>query len=387
MNMNPKPKILILIGIYLPGVKGGGPIRTIQNLVTRLGSEFDFFIITSDRDLNDSAPYQHVELNKWIKSDNANIYYASKTDNIYHAIKQLDYDLIYMNSFFNLDFSIKPLFWMKTKKIQVKPIILAPRGEFAPAALKIKSIKKKLFITIAKKIGLHAQNITWQGSSYAEKEDIFHFLSEHDIPYKNILIASDLANLKNIECTIKNETNKELKICFLSRIARIKNLHYALEVLSHIAFPVFLGIYGPIEDKAYWNNCLESIKNLPQNIHIEYYGLVENENVQTTISQYDLFFVPTQSENYGHVFIEALSSGTPILLSNNTPWRGLEEKGVGWDLPLEDKDRFVHTLNKYYHFNNAQRYLMKKKCIEFANSVIDNQEELEANRNMFLNLL
>lgn len=388
MNMNNKPRILILIGIYLPGVKGGGPIRTIQNLVSRLSNEFDFFIITSDRDLNDIAPYPDIELDKWIKLENINIYYSSDRSQLHRVINKLDYDLLYINSFFNSDFSIKPLLWMKTNKIQKKPIILAPRGELFPAALKIKRMKKKLFISIAKRIGLHSQNITWQGSSEEEKKDILQFLSIHNIPYKNIIVASDLANLKEIDCEIKEEkNNKELRICFLSRIAKIKNLRYALEILTRIEFPVFLGIYGPLEDKQYWDSCLEFVKKLPSNIHIEYYGLVENEKVQKTIAQYDLFFVPTQSENYGHVFIEALSAGTPILLSNNTPWRDLENKGIGWDLPLEDKDLFIDAINKYYQLDNEQRYLMKKRCIAFASSVINNQEELNANRNMFLDLL
>lgn len=388
MDKKHKPRILILIGIYLPGVKGGGPIRTIQNLVARLDNEFDFFIITSDRDLNDTAPYPDIELDKWIKSENINIYYSSDRSKIHQVINKLDYDLLYINSFFNVDFSIKPLLWMKTNRIQKKPIVLAPRGELFPAALKIKSMKKKLFISLAKGIGLHSQNISWQGSSEEEKKDILQFLSTHKIPYKNIIVASDLANLKEIDCkNTEEKNNEELRICFLSRIAKIKNLRYALEILTKIEFPVFLGIYGPLEDKKYWDSCLEFVKKLPSNIHIEYYGLVENEKVQKTIAQYDLFFVPTQSENYGHVFIEALSAGTPILLSNNTPWRDLENKGIGWDLPLEDKHLFVDALNKYYQLDNEKRYLMKKRCIAFANSVINNQEELDANRNMFLDLL
>ncbi len=31
-----KKNVLIFTGLYLPGVKGGGPIRTIYNLTSRL---------------------------------------------------------------------------------------------------------------------------------------------------------------------------------------------------------------------------------------------------------------------------------------------------------------------------------------------------------------
>lgn len=45
--------ILILMGRYLPGYKDGGPVRTIVNLVDILGNEYNFNIMTSDRDHGD----------------------------------------------------------------------------------------------------------------------------------------------------------------------------------------------------------------------------------------------------------------------------------------------------------------------------------------------
>jgi hypothetical protein len=49
-----KPTILILNEYYLPGYKAGGPIRSISNLVSWLGDDFNFKIITTDRDYLDS---------------------------------------------------------------------------------------------------------------------------------------------------------------------------------------------------------------------------------------------------------------------------------------------------------------------------------------------
>lgn len=396
-----KANVLVFTGLYLPGVKGGGPIRTIYNLISQLKEYINFKIITSDRDLGDIAPYEGVETGKWLENPlGYDIYYINpnfKFKELMNIINKSDYDIIYLNSLFNFKFTILPLLLIKFKLIKKRtPIILAPRGELSLQALAIKKWKKSIFIKVAKIIGLYNQNIVWQASSEPEKNDIYNFLESNKIKYKKIIKCGNLSKINPLQSVfdknnnnIENETSeyKKLRICFLSRVAKIKNLRYALEILTKIEFPVFLGIYGPLEDKQYWDSCLEFIKRLPTNIRIEYYGLVENEKVQQTIAQYDLFFVPTQSENYGHVFIEALSSGTPILLSNNTPWRDLENKGIGWDLPLEDKHLFVDALNKYYQLDNEQRYLMKKRCITFANSVINNQEELDANRNMFLDLL
>ena len=72
-----KPKILILVGYYLPGYKAGGPLRTISNIVDDLGGDFEFWIVTRDRDLGDDVPYTCVSVNKWLAVGKARVFYAS----------------------------------------------------------------------------------------------------------------------------------------------------------------------------------------------------------------------------------------------------------------------------------------------------------------------
>jgi len=49
-------RILILTDYYLPGYKGGGPMRTLSTMVDRLGDEYRFRVLTRDRDLGDTEP-------------------------------------------------------------------------------------------------------------------------------------------------------------------------------------------------------------------------------------------------------------------------------------------------------------------------------------------
>ena len=58
-------KILLLVGNYLPGFKSGGALRSTVNMVERLGDEFEFWIVTSDRDIGDTSGYSGVNKNKW----------------------------------------------------------------------------------------------------------------------------------------------------------------------------------------------------------------------------------------------------------------------------------------------------------------------------------
>ncbi|HDR1924321.1 TPA: glycosyltransferase [Pasteurella multocida] len=388
-----KKNVLIFTGLYLPGVKGGGPIRTIYNLTSRLKNDINFYIITLDRDLGDPSPYKNIATNTWTSDENGTkIYYINPNFKIRELIKvvnQIDYDVLYLNSFFNFRFTIIPLFLNKFHFFKKsKPIVLAPRGELSSSALSLKKCKKEIFTKLASWIGLYDQDIVWQGSSAHEINDIYTFLVKNNITYKKIIECRNLSTPSSLTTSKEGINNQSrLRICFLSRIAKIKNLYFALEILQKIDFPVFLGIYGPLEDKKYWNACLSLISKLPSHIEVKYYGIVENTKVQETISNYDLFFVPTQGENYGHVFIEALSSGTPILLSDQTPWRNLKDKGIGWDIPLARKDRFIHALQAFNHLNVEKRQIIKQKCINFADSIINSKEVLDANKNIFLDLV
>jgi len=55
-------KILTSVGYYLPGYKAGGPIRTLANMVDKLGDDFQFKIVTADRDFDDMKPYPEIKL-------------------------------------------------------------------------------------------------------------------------------------------------------------------------------------------------------------------------------------------------------------------------------------------------------------------------------------
>jgi glycosyltransferase involved in cell wall biosynthesis len=46
-----------------------------------------------------------------------------------------------------------------------------------------------------------------------------------------------------------------------------------------------------------------------------------------------LFILPSHSENFGLAIAEALAAGVPALVTDTTPWSGLNEHGAGWWVP------------------------------------------------------
>jgi glycosyltransferase involved in cell wall biosynthesis len=93
--------------------------------------------------------------------------------------------------------------------------------------------------------------------------------------------------------------------------------------------------------------------------------------------------LPTRGENFGHVFLEAWSAGVPVLVSDQTPWRGLESLQVGWDIPLDDPEQFVRKLELAARLDIGERSQMRKRCLEFARAKAEDKEALALNRHLF----
>lgn len=140
--MGDKRKILIIMGRYLPGYKDGGPVRTIKNLTDYLGDEYEFRILTCDRDHGDIKPYPNIMVNDWNQVGKAKVYYVRPKGFSFKLIKKLSKqaDLLYVCGCFN-DYAIKTLILNRFSQIS-KPIVIAAMGLFSPLEFRIKYAKK-----------------------------------------------------------------------------------------------------------------------------------------------------------------------------------------------------------------------------------------------------
>jgi glycosyltransferase involved in cell wall biosynthesis len=390
MEERRKRKILVSSGAYLPGFRGGGPIRSVANMVETLGNELDFKIITSDRDLGSRKAYAGIRKNQWQRVGKAEVFYISP-DKIrglfcYHLINSTCHDMVYLNSFFSPGFTILPLILRRLGLIGQKPTVVAPRGEFSRGALEIKSSKKKLYLYLAKLIGLY-RNIVWHASSRAEELDIKAVFETAKVFIASNLmaIAPDQGNRISIERdeNLLGKKTGSLRVVFLSRISSMKNLDGALKLLPGVKGEILFHIYGPMEDRLYWEKCQKLITTMPSNISIEYKGEIGHDEVTGVLSAYHLLFLPTRGENFGHIIGEALLVGCPVLISDQTPWRNLAEKGVGWDLPLSRPEQFRDVLQRFVNMDKEEYQAMSQRARTYSIDRIHDQKGIQDNRCLF----
>lgn len=332
-------KVCILSHCFYPSKKRGGPTVSITNMVQNLCDKCDLSVVTIIYDKDSDKPYDSVSegKNRIFHSD---VYYLSENnvEAFYSAISFIKPDVIYVSSLFSYQYSIAALKYAKKNK-NVR-LIIAPRGELMPLALKRKKPLKQLFITAVKML--------------KTKNTEFHVTSDEEETYlKKHFNKNKVWKIKNLPSKVSSDdtgiekTTGELKIAMVGRIHPIKNVDYAINLLNDVRGKVNLDIYGPDEDKKYTELCKETASRLPDNIQVNFMGLVDHDAVGAELRKHHIFLSPTQSENYGHSIIESLLCGLPVVISTGTPWRNLEKSFAGYDIALENKASFIEALQKF----------------------------------------
>jgi glycosyltransferase involved in cell wall biosynthesis len=384
-----RKRVFAIVEYYLPGYKAGGTIRSVANLVDSLSEQFDFWILTRDRDATDTVAYTDVNVNAWNQVGKAKVYYASprslSRSNILRLVKDVKPSIYYLNSFFSY-LTIKLLFSRRLGMLPDSPVILAPRGEFSPGALRLKKAKKNLYITLANCLGLY-DDITWQVASAQEEAEIRTGWGQKvksriapDLPQSNTVF-------KGRAGTQLPKQAGHVKLAFLSRITRKKNLAWALQMLRSVSGDVEFDIYGPPEDQSYWRECEQRIAELPGNIRVRYYGPIPNSKVRGALQDYHFFFFPTLGESFGHAIFDALAVGCPAIISNTTPWQDLSLKGAGWTLPLEDERAWQRVLQECINMEGTAYSSMSHQAREYALDFIHTNDILQLNFDLFLSAL
>lgn len=377
-----KPVILVFTRYYLPGYRAGGPVRSLSNLVRALGSTYDFRIVCFDRDHQAPQPYPNIKIGQWQNHGDAMVRYAAPHELGFNFCKKMLHDskpdMVYLNSLFDRSFSMQPLLAMG-RGLGI-PILLTPRGELSPGALGLKEWRKRLFLSAVRATGVY-NKINWHASSKPEAAHIHaHFSPE----LSQVSLASNLPEAKQI--SIRRSMSKKpgkLRIVLVARIAPMKNTHAAIRMACQLSEDVELDLWGPLEDKDYWESCQREIALSPPSLKVNYRGEVEHEKLHALLHEYDVMLLPTMGENFGHAIIEALDAGLPVVISDRTPWRNLEQAGVGADLPLEDEAAFSQALARYHAMNESEMITVREACRRYVDEWRMNNTKLDDYKHMF----
>ncbi|MBI9017248.1 MAG: glycosyltransferase [Phycisphaerae bacterium] len=379
-------KVIVFILAYLPGYKAGGPLQSIVNLVEACSDEFEFYIVAPDRDLGDTKAYPDIVYNQWVQVGKAKVRYLSPEQQnlktIRHTLSEDKFDAMYLNSVWCKCWTIYPLianFWAGPRL----PVIQAVRGSLGDKPIRSKAYKKKPFLFLFYKLFGFAEKVVFQCSSQQEADYVRQSMGSK----VQVCIVPNVPGVNIVKKPIASKQNGQIKLVFISRISRIKNLDGALESLKYVSTHVEFSIYGVQQDSDYWQKCLNIINQLPNNIKVEYKGELESKYVVDELSQYDCLFFPTHHENFGHVIHEALRAGLPVLTGKNTPWQQMQDEECGWLRDSTDHKGFAEIIDSLAEKSPDEFYDIKVRALNFAHKFAVSNNIVTENIEMFKRLL
>lgn len=271
-------------------------------------------------------------------------------------------DFIVINGIYTFPVTVAAIFAILFRK----KFSIAPRGGLEPWRLKQKRQKKFLF------------NVLFT-NYFFKKCSFIHVISEMEAGSVNpklkdkIFICPNGYNVDYIENQILQYNLKDKKndidykdILFLSRMDKEKGLDILITAFSEvIRLPNLknnrLSLIGPDNNKY-----LESLKIDFASLKINWlpglYGSSKNERILSS----DIVILPSYSENFGNIVLEALALGIPVITTTGTPWPKIFTKvNCGWISEPNEEDLY-RTLIIALNTQKSELIQMGKRGREFV---------------------
>ena len=379
-----KTRILVSTEWFPPAFKAGGPIRSVYNLILAMKSnggnpDLEFFVLSGAYDLGEEEKMEGVNEGVWshlqgvsgvqVRYENRLNWRKSHWKHVFDEVKP---DVLYLNSLFSRAFTLRPLQVARAKGVKT---VLAPRGMLGAGALEIKPLKKFIFLSLARNLDFF-RGVEFHASTEEEVREV-----KMHIPGKKVFVARNFSDptLKILPTTTPSES---VNFLCLGRVHPKKNLLFAVEILSKMNLKgkkVSVNIVGPSEDENHLNSILRLSNS---SLEITYSGSVPHQGLHEVFSNTHFLLMPTTHENYGHAIIESWGFGRPVLLSDNTPWRDLQEKGLGYCTPL-DPALWEAVFKEILLVSEPDLKGMSAQCNAHYQELVFDPENLKANRVIF----
>ena len=234
----------------------------------------------------------------------------------------LHYDLIHIHALWS-PLLHKVSKWAQKNKV---PIVWSPHGMLTPWAMHNKWLKKQVAWWLFQKCDLACVNLI-HATAQSEVEDIRRM----GLNNKQIIVPLGVKIDNSVKRVVHDDGKRVL--LFVSRVQKKKGLLNLIQAWEQLSYEIKNGwkvrIVGPDED----NHTAELMKiciEMGIQKEFEFVGPRYGDELKQEYASADLFVLPTYSENFGSVVIEALAQGVPVICTKGAPWEELETSKCGW---------------------------------------------------------
>ncbi len=310
--------VFLSSGSFFPAQTGGPSNSLYWHAKALVENNVAVTILTTNRGINDVTS---VPFDKWINKGFGDIRYCSKRYkaflNSINAVKHSD--IIHLSSLFYYPSFLLAIYLYLKGRVW----IWSPRGECSADALRYSSLKKKL---ILKLINALKHKVVFHSTSPKETEEIKAVFGD--------VKMLEFPNYCSLEDRMELETKKQ--ILFMGRIHPIKAIENLIEAVAlSKAFKnqgYTLKIVGKCapENMDYLAGLKKLVKQLGLEDYVHFAGHLTGSDKNKAYAESYCLVLPSHTENFGNVIMEALNFGTPVIASKNTPWGILDECKAGY---------------------------------------------------------
>jgi len=262
-----------------------------------------------------------------------------------------EYDIVHIHGAWSFQFLlITPFIFFYKRKI-----IYQPHGLLCPIRMKKSWLIKKLaWLSYQRYFLKYSRRIVC--CSEKEAREVSAILSRRE---KIKVIPNGLDGEFFLEKSTKFQ--RKNRFMFFSQIIPIKNLEsvfYAISELKHKdSYHIYLDIYGYGPERYIIE--LKSLMNtLSISENVIFKGAISRDERVSVYDKYNYFILPSLSENFAIVVLEALSRGCKAFVSTQTPWGEYSHDS----LIMFDPDKFsVYSTLKSQLLSNQHPVKSKSK--------------------------
>lgn len=69
-----------------------------------------------------------------------------------------------------------------------------------------------------------------------------------------------------------------------------------------------------------------------------------------------------------------MAAGCPLIISDRTPWVNLEQKNVGWEIPLENPAKWIEIINKTIEMSESEYRQLSDSAKNFVSGWLEDDE-------------
>lgn len=331
-------KILHVVPSYLPAVRYGGPIASVHGLCRALAARgHEVHVFTTNIDGSGSSD---VPLETPVDRDGVTVWYfaSERPRRLYWSPgmaralteRMSEFELAHLHSIFLWPTSAAA----RAARRSAVPYVVAPRGMLEKGLIRRKSrFTKSAWIALVERTNFeHAAGIHVTSRREAAEAEAFGFRLPPIFHVPNGVDVAGSPSRSAASTHVQALLDRGPYLLFLGRLSWKKGLDRLLAALRNLP-AIHLVLAGPDEENLQ-SRLTSQAGHYGITTRVTFTGPVYGNDKSVLLAHAQALVLPSYSENFGNVVLEAMASGCPVIV---TPEVGtadiIEEAGAGKVVP------------------------------------------------------